>query len=87
MRLSAMAERLKMFVMRIGRLDIAIAAPTRKDALDAWGVHDGRTVRSATHRSFEEIKAQVMKRPGVLYCRLSGRDSGRWEAIERRRMV
>jgi len=74
-RFAGMARKLKTFTTAIGFYDLAIAAPSMKAALDAWGArqnlfHEGL----ARETDDPDIVAATLEKPGVVLRRAVGTD-------------
>jgi hypothetical protein len=68
-----MARKLKTYQTSLGFFDLAIAAPSMKAALEAWGAdsnlfHQG----AATERDDPDVIATAMTKPGVVLRRPVG---------------
>src|SRR4029079_19042007 len=68
-----MARKLKAYQTSIGFYDLAIAAPSMKAALEAWGAgsnlfHQG----AADDTSDQEVFRSTMSKPGVVFKRAAG---------------
>ena len=68
-----MARKLKVYQTSLGFYDLAIAAPSMKAALEAWGAlfHQG----VAKESNDPEVLAAVMSKPGVILRRPVGSDA------------
>jgi hypothetical protein len=70
-----MARRLKVFETSLGFFDLAIAAPSMKAALQAWGAGEGRNLFHdgvAKESSDPKVVAAAMATPGVVLRRPVG---------------
>jgi hypothetical protein len=67
------ARRLKTFVTSVGFFDLAVAAPSMKAALEAWGANPNAFHQGfATETHDPEVVAATMKNPGVVLRRPVG---------------
>src|SRR5882672_2708253 len=74
-RSSLMARKLKVFQTSLGFFDQAIAAPSMKAALEAWGADSNLFHQGAAKESDDpDIIAAAMKKPGVVLRRPVGTD-------------
>src|SRR3979411_1726542 len=70
-----MARKLKTYQTSLGFLDLAIAAPSMKAALEAWGADSNLFHQGAAKESDDPaIIAATMKKPGVVLRRPVGSD-------------
>src|SRR6201996_8955510 len=68
-----MARKLKTFVTSLGFFDQAVAAPSMKAALEAWGADSNLFHQGAAKESNDPaIVAATMKKPGVVLKRPVG---------------
>lgn len=68
-----MARRLKTYETSLGFFDMAIAAPSMKAALDAWGSKSNLFHQGLAHESQDrDVIAATMARPGVVLRRPVG---------------
>jgi hypothetical protein len=68
-----MARKLKTFVTSVGFFDLAIAAPSMKAALDAWGLNANAFQQGfASQTNDENIIAAASAKPGVVLRRPVG---------------
>jgi len=68
-----MARKLKTFQTSLGFFDLAIAAPSMKAALEAWGANSNLFHQGAAKESDDpEVIAAAMKKPGVVLRRPVG---------------
>jgi hypothetical protein len=68
-----MARKLKTFVTSLGFFELAVAAPSMKAALDAWGMkHNAFHQGFAKETADSKIVAAAMARPGVVLRRPVG---------------
>jgi colicin import membrane protein len=72
-----MARKLKAFQTSVGLYDLAIAAPSMKAALEAWGAGSNSLPSGAAKETEDpEVVAATMSKPGVVLKRPSGSGSG-----------
>ena len=70
-----MARKLKVFQTSLGFFDLAIAAPSMKAALEAWGADSNLFHQGAARESTApEVVAATMAKPGVILRRPVGSD-------------
>src|ERR1700744_3287395 len=70
-----MARKLKTYLTSLGFFEQAIAAPSMKAALEAWGADSNLFHQGAAKQSTDpEIVAATMKKPGVVLKRPVGSD-------------
>jgi hypothetical protein len=70
-----MARKLKVFETSLGFFDLAIAAPSMKAALEAWGADSNLFHQGAARESHDpDVVAATMSRPGVILKRPVGSD-------------
>jgi hypothetical protein len=70
-----MAKKLKTFQTSLGFFDLAIAAPSMKAALEAWGADSNLFHQGAAKESDDpDVIAATMKKPGVVLRRAVGSD-------------
>jgi len=70
-----MARKLKTFVTSLGFFDLAVAAPSMKAALDAWGFrHNAFQQGFASETSDAQIIREAMAHPGIVLRRPVGTD-------------
>ncbi|MGY2805573.1 cell envelope biogenesis protein TolA [Bradyrhizobium sp. USDA 4506] len=70
-----MARKLKTYQTSLGFFDLAIAAPSMKAALDAWGADSNLFHQGAAKESDEpDVIAATMAKPGVVLRRPVGSD-------------
>jgi len=68
-----MARKLKTYETSLGFFDLAIAAPSMKAALDAWGADSNLFHQGAARQSEDpDVVAATMKMPGVVLKRPVG---------------
>lgn len=68
-----MARKLKTYQTSLGFFDLAIAAPSMKAALEAWGAHSNLFHQGAAKESDDpDVIATAMKQPGVVLRRPVG---------------
>src|ERR1700742_4633012 len=68
-----MARKLKTFVTSLGFFELAVAAPSMKAALEAWGMkHNAFHQGFAKETEDSKIVAAVMAKPGVVLRRPVG---------------
>ncbi len=73
--LEVMARKLKTFETSLGFFDLAIAAPSMKAALEAWGADSNLFHQGAARASSDpEIVAATLAKPGVVLKRPVGSD-------------
>ena len=73
-----MARKLKTFQTSLGFYDLAIAAPSMKSALEAWGAGSNLFHQGAAKQTDDpEVVAATMSKPGVVLKRPAG-SSGRF---------
>lgn len=78
-----MARKLKTFVTSVGFFDLAVAAPSMKAALDAWGFrHNAFQQGFASQTKDEGIIAATMAKPGVVLRRPVGTNDPFQESAE-----
>jgi colicin import membrane protein len=70
-----MARKLKVFETSLGFFDLAIAAPSMKAALEAWGADSNLFHQGAARESTDQaVVAAAMAKPGVILRRPVGSD-------------
>src|SRR3569832_1403311 len=70
-----MARQLKTFETSLGFFDLAIAAPSMKAALQAWGADSNLFHQGAAHESSDPaVVAATLAKPGVVLKRPVGSD-------------
>jgi hypothetical protein len=70
-----MARKLKTYQTSLGFFDLAIAAPSMKAALEAWGADSNLFHQGAARESDDpDVIAAAMKKPGVVLRRPVGSD-------------
>ena len=70
-----MARKLKTYQTSLGFFDLAIAAPSMKAALEAWGADSNLFHQGAAGESDDpDVIAATLKRPGVVLKRPVGSD-------------
>ncbi|UGY02482.1 cell envelope biogenesis protein TolA [Bradyrhizobium quebecense] len=70
-----MARKLKTYQTSLGFFDLAIAAPSMKAALEAWGADSNLFHQGAAKESDDpDVIAAAMKKPGVILRRPVGSD-------------
>jgi colicin import membrane protein len=70
-----MARKLKTFQTSLGSFDLAIAAPSMKAALEAWGADSNLFHQGAAKESDDpDVVAATMAKPGVILKRPVGSD-------------
>jgi hypothetical protein len=70
-----MARKLKTYQTSLGFFDLAIAAPSMKAALDAWGADSNLFHQGAAKESDDpDVIAATLKKPGVVLRRAVGSD-------------
>jgi hypothetical protein len=68
-----MARKLKVFVTRLGFFDLAVAAPSMKAAMEAWGIkHNAFHRGDASESDDQAIVAAAMAKPGTVLKRPVG---------------
>jgi flagellar biosynthesis GTPase FlhF len=78
-----MARKLKTYQTSLGFFDLAIAAPSMKAALEAWGAHSNLFHQGAAKESDDpDVIATAMKKPGVVLRRPVGSDGSFSEHAE-----
>jgi hypothetical protein len=78
-----MARKLKTYQTSLGFFDLAIAAPSMKAALEAWGADSNLFHQGAAKESDDpDIIAAAMKKPGVVLRRPVGSDGSFGEHAE-----
>ncbi|MCA1396129.1 cell envelope biogenesis protein TolA [Bradyrhizobium sp. BRP56] len=78
-----MARKLKTFQTSLGFFDLAIAAPSMKAALEAWGANSNLFHQGAAKESDDpDVIAAAMKKPGVVLKRPVGSDRSFSEQAE-----
>jgi len=78
-----MARKLKTYQTSLGFFDLAIAAPSMKAALEAWGAHSNLFHQGAAKESDDpDVIAAAMKKPGVVLRRPVGSDGSFSEHAE-----
>jgi hypothetical protein len=78
-----MARKLTTYQTSLGFFDLAIAAPSMKAALDAWGADSNLFHQGAAKESDDaDIIAATMKKPGVVLRRPVGSDGSFGEHAE-----
>ncbi|MEY9594386.1 uncharacterized protein with WD repeat [Bradyrhizobium yuanmingense] len=78
-----MARKLKTFQTSLGFFDLAIAAPSMKAALEAWGANSNLFHQGAAKESDDpDVIAAAMKKPGVVLRRPVGSDGSFSEHAE-----
>jgi colicin import membrane protein len=69
-----MPRKLKTFQSSLGFYDLAIAAPSMKAALEAWGPGNNLFHQGAARETVDsEVVAATMSKPGVVLKRPAGR--------------
>src|SRR3569833_1744106 len=77
-------RKLKTYQTSLGFYDQAIAAPTMKAALDAWGARSNLFHQGAAKETDDpDIVAATMKKPGVVLRRPVGSDGAFTEQTEK----
>src|SRR6266850_2768560 len=72
---SVMARKLKTYQTSLGFFDLAIAAPSMKAALEAWGADSNLFHQGAAKESDDpDVIAAAMEKPGVVLRRAVGSD-------------
>jgi hypothetical protein len=70
-----MARKLKTYQTSLGFFDLAIAAPSMKAALEAWGADSNLFHQGAAKESYDpDVIAETMAKPGVVLRRPVGSD-------------
>jgi type IV secretory pathway VirB10-like protein len=70
-----MARKLKTYVTRLGFFDLAVAAPSMKAAMEAWGIkHNAFHRGDAFESDDKDIVAATMAHPGTVLRRPVGTD-------------
>src|SRR6185437_13524446 len=70
-----MARKLKTYVTRLGFYDLAVAAPSMKAAMEAWGIkHNAFHRGDASESDTRDIVAATMAKPGKVLRRPVGTD-------------
>src|SRR5207253_2382090 len=70
-----MARKLKTYQTSLGFFDLAIAAPSMKSALEAWGADSNLFYQGAAKQSDDpDVIAATMEKPGVVLKRPVGSD-------------
>ena len=78
-----MARKLKTYQTSLGFFDLAIAAPSMKAALEAWGADSNLFHQGAAKESDDpDVIAATMKKPGVVLRRAVGSDGSFGEHAE-----
>src|SRR6188472_2236181 len=78
-----MARKLKTYQTSLGFFDLAIAAPSMKAALEAWGADSNLFHQGAAKESYDpDIIAAAMAKPGVVLRRPVGSDGSFGEHAE-----
>ena len=78
-----MAKELKTYQTSLGFFDLAIAAPTMKAALEAWGADSNLFHQGAAKESDDpDVIAATMAKPGVVLRRAVGSDGAFGEQAE-----
>lgn len=77
-----MAVRLKLFAARQGFFDTVVAAPSRKAALDAWGVRQDLFKEGLAAETDEPAAKLALEHPGVVLRRMAGSAAPYAEAAE-----
>jgi hypothetical protein len=78
-----MARKLKTYQTSLGFFDLAIAAPSRKAALEAWGADSNLFHQGAAKQSDDpDVVAVTMAKPGVVLRRPVGSDGSFSEHAE-----
>ena len=67
-----MPGKLKVFAARLGFFDTAVAAPSQKAALAAWGVHQDLFKDGAAAASDDPAAQAALEKPGVVLRRMAG---------------
>jgi hypothetical protein len=80
---NVMAKKLKTYQTSLGFFDLAIAAPSMKSALEAWGADSNLFHQGAAKESDDpDVIAGTMKKPGVVLRRAVGSDGSFGEHAE-----
>ena len=78
-----MARKLKTYQTSLGFFDLAIAAPSMKAALEAWGADSNLFHQGAAKESDDpDVIAATLKKPGVVLRRPVGSDGSFSEHAE-----
>ncbi len=78
-----MARKLRVFQTSLGFFELAIAAPSMKAALDAWGADSNLFHQGAARESTDpDVIASTMAKPGVILRRAVGSDGAFKERAE-----
>jgi len=78
-----MARKLKTYQTSLGFFDLAIAAPSMKAALEAWGADSNLFHQGAAKESDDpKVIAATLKKPGVVLRRAVGSDGSFGEHAE-----
>jgi hypothetical protein len=78
-----MARKLKTYLTSLGFFDLAIAAPSMKAALEAWGADSNLFHQGAAKESVDpDVIAAAMAKPGVVLRRPVGSDGSFGEHAE-----
>ena len=78
-----MARKLKTYETSLGFFDLAIAAPSMKAALEAWGADSNLFHQGAAKQSEDpDVVAATMAKPGVMLKRPVGSDGAFGEYAE-----
>ena len=78
-----MARKLKTYQTSLGFFDLAIAAPSMKAALEAWGADSNLFHQGAAKESDDpDVIAATLKKPGVVLKRPVGSDGSFSEHAE-----
>src|SRR6476661_7670142 len=78
-----MARKLKTYQTSLGFFDLAIAAPSMKAALEAWGADSNLFHQGAAKESDDaDVIAAAMKKPGVVLRRPVGSNGSFGEHAE-----
>jgi hypothetical protein len=78
-----MAKKLKTYQTSLGFFDLAIAAPSMKAALEAWGADSNLFHQGAAKESDDpDVIAATLKKPGVILRRPVGSDGSFGEHAE-----
>src|SRR3954463_16304036 len=78
-----MARKLKTYETSLGFFDLAIAAPSMKAALEAWGADSNLFHQGAAKESDDaDVIAATMAQPGVVLRRAVGSDGAFAEQAE-----
>jgi hypothetical protein len=78
-----MARKLKTYQTSLGFFDLAIAAPSMKAALEAWGADSNLFHQGAAKESHDpDVIAKTMAKPGVVLRRPVGSDGSFGEHVE-----